>query len=232
MGDPSNMEQPTTQLQTGYDPVAEEYAEKFFHELQHKPFDRELLDRFSEGVCGTGPVCDLGCGPGQIARYLHERRVDAFGLDLSLAMIEVAQRLNPGIHFEQGDMQALRAEEGTWGGIAAFYSIIHIPRESVVRTLRELRRVLRPDGLVLLAFHIGQEVIHLDEWLDKPVSLDFFLFSLTEMEGYLREAGFAIEEVLERAPYETVEHSSRRGYIVARKTMTPQETALLSSFPR
>jgi SAM-dependent methyltransferase len=211
------MDQLTSQPPTGYDPVAEEYAEKFFHELQHKPFDRALLDRFADRVRGLGPVCDLGCGPGQIARYLHERGVDAFGVDLSPAMIEAAQRLNPGIHFEQGNMQALRAADGAWAGIAAFYSIIHIPRESVVSALRELRRVLQPNGLLLLAFHIGDEVVHLDEWWDKPVALDFVFFSLAEMEGYVREAGFVIEEVLERAPYETVEHPSRRGYIVARK---------------
>ncbi len=211
------MNQLTLQLPAGYDPVAEEYAEKFFHELQHKPFDRELLDRFADRVHGAGPVCDLGCGPGQIARYLHEHRVDAFGVDLSPTMIDVARRLSPGIHFEQGDMRALRAADGTWAGIAAFYSIIHIPRESVVSTLRELWRVLKPNGLLLLAFHIGNEVVHLDEWWDKPVALDFVFFSLAEMEGYLREAGFVIEEVLERAPYETVEHASRRGYIIARK---------------
>jgi SAM-dependent methyltransferase len=211
------MDQLTSQPPTGYDPVAEEYAEKFFHELQHKPFDRALLDRFADRVRGLGPVCDLGCGPGQIARYLHERGVDAFGVDLSPAMIEAAQRLNPGIHFEQGNMQALRAADGAWAGIAAFYSIIHIPRESVVSALRELKRVLKPNGLLLLAFHIGDEVVHLDEWWDKPVALDFVFFSLAEMEGYVREAGFVIEEVLERAPYETVEHPSRRGYIVARK---------------
>jgi SAM-dependent methyltransferase len=211
------MDQLTSQPPTGYDPVAEEYAEKFFHELQHKPFDRALLDRFADRVRGLGPVCDLGCGPGQIARYLHERGVDAFGVDLSPAMIEAAQRLNPGIHFEQGNMQALRAADGAWAGIAAFYSIIHIPRESVVSALRELRRVLQPNGLLLLAFHVGDEVVHLDEWWDKPVALDFVFFSLAEMEGYVREAGFVIEEVLERAPYETVEHPSRRGYIVARK---------------
>ena len=211
-----------SQRQTGYDTVAEEYADKFFHELDHKPFDRELLDRFAERLRGSGRVCDLGCGPGQIARYLHERGVDAFGVDLSPAMIEAAQRLNPGLHFEQGDMQALRAADGTWAGIAAFYSIIHVPRDSVASTLRELWRVLRPGGLLLLGFHIGNKVIHLDEWWDKPVSLDLFFFSLTEMGGYLHEAGFVIEQVLERAPYDTVEYPSRRGYIVARKPKVGQ----------
>ena len=205
------------ELQTGYDPVAEAYAEKFFHELQHKPFDRELLDRFAQRVRGLGPVCDLGCGPGHIARYLHERGVDAFGVDLSSAMIQVARRLNPGLHFEPGDMRSLRAADLTWAGIAAFYSIIHIPPERVVSTLRELRRVLRPKGLLLLAFHIGTGGIHLDQWLDKPLSLDFFFFSTAELEGYLGESGFLIEEILERDPYERVEFPSRRGYIAATK---------------
>jgi len=211
------MDQRINQPQTGYDPVAEEYAERFLHELAHKPFDRELLDRFAARLRGSGPVCDLGCGPGQIARYLHARGVAAFGMDLSPAMIQVAQRLNPDLHFEQGDMCALRAADETWAGIAAFYAIIHVPRSGVVSVLRELRRVLRSGGLLLLAFHIGDEVIHLDEWWDRPVSLDFYFFSLAEMDGYLREAGFVVEELLERAPYEAVEHPSRRGYIVARK---------------
>ena len=204
----------------GYDPVAEEYAEKFFNELDHKPFDRELLDRFADRVGGLGPVCDLGCGPGQIARYLHGRGVDAFGVDLSPEMVSVARRLNPGLRFEQGDMRALRAlpaGDGAWGGIAAFYSIIHIPRQQVAVALRELWRVLRPGGSLLLAFHIGDEVVHLDEWWGKSVSLDFTFFSLEEMEGYLRQAGFDIFEVLERAPYEGVEHPRQRGYIWATK---------------
>jgi SAM-dependent methyltransferase len=132
-------------------------------------------------------------------------------------MIQVAQRLNPGLHFEQGDMQALHADDGAWGGIAAFYSIIHIPPDEVVRTLREFRRVLRPGGSLLLSFHIGDEVVHLDEWWDKPVSLDFYFFALGKMEAYLRQAGFEIVEALERAPYEAVEHPSQRGYIWARK---------------
>ncbi len=219
--DPSTFEAPLkTQRPAGYDPVAEEYAEKFFNELEHKPFDRQLLDRFAAKVRGLGPVCDLGCGPGQIARYLRGRDVDTFGVDLSPEMVEVARRLNPGLSFEQGDMRdlrALHAGDGEWGGIAAFYSIIHIPRQGVVSTLRELWRVLRSGGSLLLAFHIGDEVVHLDEWWDKPVSLDFYFFTLGEMEGYLRQAGFDILETLERAPFEAVEHPSRRGYIWAEK---------------
>jgi SAM-dependent methyltransferase len=211
------VDQNTTDVQTSYDRVAGEYASRIFHELDNKPMDRALLDRFAMDVNGLGPACDLGCGPGQIADYLHRRGVDAFGIDLSPSMVEQARQLNPGISFRQGNMLSLDAADSSWGGIAAFYSIIHIPREKAVQALRELVRVLCPGGLLLLTFHIGQEILHLDEWWGEQVSVDFYYFQPDEMEGYLRAAGFEIERRVERAPYPDAEHQSQRAYIFARK---------------
>src|SRR5512147_457616 len=93
--------------QSSYDQVAQEYAEKFKDEMDDKPFDRECLDRLAREVGTLGPICDLGCGPGQIARYLHRQGVDTLGVDLSPHMIAEAQRLNPEIPFHQGDMLSL-----------------------------------------------------------------------------------------------------------------------------
>jgi len=204
-------------LQDGYSRVAGEYAARIYDELAHKPLDRSLLDRFADRVRGVGPACDLGCGPGQVARYLHERGVEVLGVDLSPGMVAQAQRLNPGIAFQTGNMLALDVPDASWAGIAAFYSIIHIPRGDLLRALRELHRVLRPGGVLLLAFHIGQEAVHLDEWWGEPVSLDFFFFQPDEIADHLRNAGFVVEEQIERAPYPDVEHQSRRAYILARK---------------
>ncbi|MDX1435752.1 MAG: class I SAM-dependent methyltransferase [Anaerolineales bacterium] len=205
------------QADNSYDPVAEEYANQFFDELQHKPFDRRLLDRLVAGTLGLGPVCDLGCGPGHIARYLKDHGAEALGVDISQKMVEAARRLNPDIPFHAADMRKLPVKDGSWGGIAAFYSIIHVPKPQAVGVLREMHRVLIPGGFLLVAFHIGDEVIHLDEWWDKSVSLDFYFYGLEEMQTYVREAGFSPEESLEREPYIDVEHPSQRGYILAKK---------------
>jgi SAM-dependent methyltransferase len=207
-------------VETSYDRIADEYVRRIFDELRHKPLDRKLLDRFATSLQREGSACDLGCGPGHVARYLRERGAQVSGIDLSSAMVERARRLNPGIDFRQGDMLALSADDGTWAGIAAFYSIIHIPRGDVIRALREVRRVLQPGGVLLLAFHIGDGTIHLDEWWGHQVCLDFFLFRLDEMVGYVRSAVFEIEEIIERDPYPDVEHPSRRAYIFARKPLT------------
>jgi SAM-dependent methyltransferase len=204
--------------QASYDAVADEYTRRIANELENKPFDRELLDRFAREVAGRGPVCDLGCGPGHVTRYLHERGVDVFGLDLSLAMVVEAQRLNPAIPFHQGDMHALDAPDAAWAGIAALYSLIHIPRAEQVGVLRELRRVLMPGGLLLLSFHIGDEVRHLDDWWGRPVSVDFIFFEPAEMTGYLQAAGFTIVDTLLRPPYPAVEAQTERAYLLARKT--------------
>jgi SAM-dependent methyltransferase len=208
----------TADLRDSYDRVAAEYAARIFDELTHKPLDRALLDRFAERVRGAGPVCDLGCGPGHVARYLHERGVDMFGVDLSPGMVAQAQQLNPGISFYQGDMLALNVPDGTWAGIVAFYCLIHVPHEQMVPALRELWRVLQPGGLLLTAFHLGEdETIHADEWWGQPVSLDFLFFRREAMEGYLQAADFVIEAVVERPPYPDVEHQSHRAYMLARK---------------
>ncbi len=203
--------------QTSYDAVAAEYAQRFKDEMDDKPFDRDCLDRLANEVGALGPICDLGCGPGQIARYLHRQGVDTLGVDLSPRMIEEAQRLNPEIPFHQGDMLSLPDADNSWGGIAAFYCIIHIPRERIVDALREMKRALKPDGVLLLTFHIGTEIEHLDDWWEKPVNLDFAFYQPEEMENWLKDAGFEVEETLVREPNPEVEVATRRAYMFARK---------------
>jgi SAM-dependent methyltransferase len=114
-------------------------------------------------------------------------------------------------------MRALDVADGAWAGIAAFYVIIHVPREEMVSAFCELRRVLRPGGTLLLAFHVGCETLHLDEWWERSVCLDFYFFRPDEVAGWLLEAGFEVAEVVERSPYPQVEYQSRRAYVFARK---------------
>jgi SAM-dependent methyltransferase len=203
-----------------YDRVAGEYAARIFDELAGKPLDRALLDRFADETRRRGLVCDLGCGPGQVARYLHERGVEVVGVDLSPGMVEEARPLNPGLRFEQGTMLALDFLDDSLAGVAAFYSIVNVPREVQPLAFSEIRRVLTPGGLLVVAFHVGERDIHLDEWWDSAVSIDFLFFAPIGIEARLVEAGFLVEDVIEREPYPEVEHPSRRAYVLARKPLT------------
>jgi SAM-dependent methyltransferase len=211
------MEKKPLTTRASYDTIALEYAEKFKDEMDDKPFDRDCLDRLIREVGALGPICDLGCGPGQIARYLHSRGAKTLGVDLSPKMIDEARRINPGIPFRTGDILSLPVHDGSLGGIAAFYCIIHIPWERVADALREMRRVLKPGGVLLIAFHVGEQVHHIDRWWDKQVNLDFQDYLPVEMETRLNEAGFELVETLVREPDPDVEVATRRAYMFASK---------------
>lgn len=205
-----------------YDRIAAEYARRIYGELAGKPMDRALLNRFAASVGSQGVICDLGCGPGQIARYLHERGAQVCGMDLSRGMIECARRLTPGIEFYTGDMRNLPVPDNTWAGIAAFYSIVNLPPVDVARALREMGRVLAPEGKLLLAFHVGDDAIHTEEDLwGSGAALDTTLYRVRTVTGYMQTAGLEVDEIVEREPYAPeVEYQSRRAYIFARKPVT------------
>jgi len=209
------------EVQSGYDRIAEEYARRIYGELEHKPLDRSLLDRFAASVRDSGVTCDLGCGPGHIARYLHERGVRVCGIDLSGEMIARARRLNPAIEFSQGDMRALRVQDSAWGGIAAFYSIVNLSPATVVKALHEMARALKPGGQLLLAFHSGADTVHTEEDLwGSGVTLQTNLFRVSTITGLMQAAGFAIDEIIEREPYAPeVEFQSRRANIFAHRPL-------------
>ncbi len=201
-----------------YSRVAVEYARRIFHELKDKPFDRQLLERFADRVGPLGKVCDLGCGPGEIARFLKDTgRLEAMGIDIAPGMIAEARRLNPDLEFELGDMLSLPLPDASLGGIAAFYSLIHIPMQQHPRVMAEFQRVLVPGGWLLLAFHVGAETLHLDEWWGEEVNLDFIFFQPETIARQLEAAGFVEIEIMERAPYPEVEAQTHRAYILAQK---------------
>jgi SAM-dependent methyltransferase len=210
------MSQTPDHVRDAYDAVAAPYADRFCGELEHKPLDRDLLRRFADEVRGRSPVYDLGCGPGQTTAFLHAHGVSVTGIDLSAALIQEARRRNPEIHFQQGDMLALSVADASAAGLVAFYAIVHFSRDQLAIALAEMRRVLLPGAPLLLAFHVGNETVHVHEFLGRSVSLDFVFFPSEEVAAALRTAGFGGIEITERDPYPGVEFPSRRAYIRAR----------------
>ena len=202
------------ELQATYDHVAEKYADTFFDELDRKPFDRELLDAFADRVRGRGLVLDIGCGPGHIGRYLHDRGVEIAGVDLSTEMVELARRLNPDMAFEVGDMAALAAGDAGLAGIVAFYSVIHISRDDVPGVLREFRRVISPGGELVISVHVGTGSFRREDFLGEQVPFEATFFERDELVSLVEGAGLRVEEAIQRAPYDD-EAQTQRLYVRA-----------------
>lgn len=75
---------------------------------------------------------------------------------------------------------------------------------------------LATGALALIAFHIGDEIIHLDDLFGAPVNLDFCFHSPSDVIRALTSARFVVIEHIEREPYEGAEYPSRRCYLLAR----------------
>jgi ubiquinone/menaquinone biosynthesis C-methylase UbiE len=201
-----------------YDLVAEEYANRFFNELEGKPFDRNILTWFSRLIPGHEKVIETGCGPGEIARFLKDQGVNISGIDISQNMIDAAKRLNPDIDFSQGDMLNLKLENDSIFGIVAFYAIVHFTLPEVKSALQEFKRVLKPGGYVLFSFHIGSGVLPVKDFLEqKNADADFVLFQVEDIVKVIDELDLDRQEVITRYPYIDREYESKRAYILLKK---------------
>jgi SAM-dependent methyltransferase len=203
-------------VRASYDSAAEAYTEHLASELERKPLDRHLLNRFAEATRGQGIVADIGCGPGHVAAYLRDQGVTVMGIDLSPNMIACAARLNPGGDFRVGDMRSLPLPDATLAGVVAFYAIVHVESGELGAIMREFRRVLVPGGLALVAFHAGVQIVHVDDLFGAPVSLDFRFHAPAAVVAALRSARLPVIEHVEREPYEGAEYPSRRCYLLGR----------------
>jgi SAM-dependent methyltransferase len=204
-------------VRASYDTVAADYAELLRDALGRQPHDRAVLGLFAELVRNIGgPVADVGCGPGRITVHLAEWGLDAVGLDLSPGMVAVARRDHPVLPCVVGSMTDLPLVEGSLGGLLAWYSLIHVADELVPAVLAAFRRAVRPGGLVLLAFQVGDERrLKTSGYGGHPMRLPVHLRRPDRVAELLRDAGLEVDTQLVRQA-EGVE-TTPQAYLLARR---------------
>jgi SAM-dependent methyltransferase len=188
---------------SSYDTDASGYAQKVSGLLGEMPYLRASLTLFAELVhgAGGGPVADVGCGPGHVTGFLHDEGVDAFGIDLSPEMIAIARRDHANLRFDVGTMTDLDLADDSVVGIVAFWSVIHVPDHAMPGVFEQFRRVLRPQGLLLVGFHVGDGTRHASEgYTGRPINVDSHRRRPSRIMDWLRDAGFTIEAELVIGP--------------------------------
>ncbi|GAA2639189.1 class I SAM-dependent DNA methyltransferase [Paractinoplanes durhamensis] len=186
-----------------YDTVAVSYADLLRDSLAREPFQLGLLALFAEMVrgAGVGPVADVGCGPGRLTGHLHRLGFDAFGVDLSPAMTDVARRDHPGLRFEVGTMTKLDLDDASLTGLLSWFSLIHIPDDEVPTVFAEFHRVLAPGGALMLGFHAGDEIKHKTEgYGGHPMNVYVHRRRAAPVVAWLEAAGFTVEAVMTAGP--------------------------------
>ncbi|HEY5295450.1 MAG TPA: methyltransferase domain-containing protein, partial [Gaiellaceae bacterium] len=143
-----------------HDPIVDEFTHQS-EAFNRSPVMRsaDTLGRLIEALpCSPGERwLEAACGPGLVARALAPRVAAVHGVDLTPAMIELAQRESAregigNVTYSVGDVTRLEFDDASFDGAVTRFSLHHIPRP--VRVLRELARVVRPGGPVVVADHL------------------------------------------------------------------------------
>lgn len=139
----------------------------------------------------SGPVLDAGCGPGRDLQRFAEDGVRAVGLDLSIELLRIARE--HGHSIIRADLRNIPVASGTFAGVWACASLLHLTADGIRAALSEFHRVLKPGGGIFISVRHGsgiEERLHSDgstRW--------FYFYSAATMERLLLESGFIDIEV-------------------------------------
>ena len=186
-----------------YNLAAQKYHNLFHNEMNEKEYDRKLLDSFATRFNKDSLICDAGCGPSaHIGRYLFDKGIKIVGMDISEKCIELARNYNPDMKFECADIVNMPFDDNTFEGLISYYSIINTPKIYIPKIFSEFRRVLKPDGFLLVAVKAGTTEGYIDNLLGIKARNYFSLFTKEEIVAYFSQAGFLIEFFDKRNPYD------------------------------
>lgn len=205
----------TDAVRAAYDAVADVYADAFGDEIGRLPLDAAMLRAALDGIGRDDVVVEVGSGPAPAAEWLGPAQ-PWLALDLSQQMLAVARSRQPALNATRADVRRLPLRASSVGLVIARYVIQHVPRGDLPGVFAELRRVLRPGGLLLLATHLGTGHVEFTELLGRtfaPVAGAFH--TRDEIAALLDGHGFEVVEQRERGPVPG-EAETQRLYVVAR----------------
>jgi ubiquinone/menaquinone biosynthesis C-methylase UbiE len=167
-------------------------AAVFFGGRRRRVYERLL------SLSGAQPgdhVVDIGCGTGYFTRIMAEAVApggSAVGVDASRDMIAYARRITrlSNCSFSEGTAEALSAADGSQDVVVTSLMIHHLPEAKRAHAIREMYRVLRPGGRVLIA-EFRSPTSRIGRLLAAPhMSRAMRNNPVHRLEPMVREAGF------------------------------------------
>ncbi len=140
-----------------------DYWEEGFKNLKLQVYDFSkygpaiCLVKFCDNYLGSGSsILDLGCGAGRNAYYLSQRGYKVYGLDIAHSGLSFSKKLFnrlglDGI-FVQGSFDTIPFCNHCFSGIICIAALDHALYNTARLAMSEMRRVLKPNGVILLTF--------------------------------------------------------------------------------
>lgn len=178
-------------VQAAYDQIVEEYASR-----NHARLADNLISQAQHLLRQTGAqahLLDVGCGTGRDMAWLEARGATVIGIDLSTKMLAYARRYVAGV-LVQMQMQTLAFHAGQFDGAWCCASLLHLPKREASGALKEIRRVLKLNGSLLLSIQAGSG----EGWEESYVagaSRFFARYTSDEMTTLLARSNFAVQAI-------------------------------------
>ena len=128
-----------------YDKVASAYQDKFM--------DMDLYNDTYDLFCAliqkqNATVFEIGCGPGNITKYMLNKRPDfkVFGIDAAPKMIELAKANNPTADFEVMDCRTIDKVNSTFDGIVCGFCMPYLSKDDCCKLIKDCSKLLVGGG--------------------------------------------------------------------------------------
>lgn len=179
-----------SQIAKTYDKYAKQYADYLEQRLPQC-----LLTKFISLLPAKAVVLDAGCAAGRDSAYLAEECLAVKGIDISKEILKIARKRakedNLNIVFRNNSIYKIAYKEDAFQGIWCMDTFNHISRKQIRKTLKELRRVLKKDGILFISTLAGEEE-GMDQLDYMPEKVFCAEHNQPEIEEELRNAGFNI----------------------------------------
>jgi len=133
-----------------FDKYAKLYQSKYMDVERYA----DILDLFCQHISDENPqVLELACGPGNVTKYLMQRRPDfkILGMDLAPKMIELARMHNPQCRFLVEDVRSIGQLEDKYHGIIAGFCLPYLSKKECGQLIVDAARILLPGGVLYLS---------------------------------------------------------------------------------
>lgn len=146
-------------------------------------------------------VLDVGCGTGRIAAALTHAGVSACGIDFSVASVERAHELHPGVDVSVGNIGALLRPQfaAAWGGVVLWDVLGTFAPSELGAVFGEAARILDVDGWILVEVGVGARIMHVTKLNGCPVELDMAEHDQDDVLSALAKSGFVDVEWTRRS---------------------------------
>lgn len=191
---------------TAYDTVADAYADRIRGTEPEQVIDVAMVDLFASLVPEPRHVLDVGCGAGRMFPYLTSLGCDVEGVDLSPRMVARARHDHPQHTVHVMSLTDPEYPDDHFQGVFSWYSTIHNPDQDVDRMVAEMVRVLRPAGLLLLAFQTGQGMRRVGKGyhaMGYDVLMNRYHRPASQVAEIIERHGLDLVATLDRAPMGT-----------------------------